>query len=207
MNSKEILTSIAEEVSICEECKLHHYREKGVPGEGPPNAEIVFIGEGPGFHENVQGRPFVGAAGEFLEELLETIDMRREDVFITNVVKCRPPGNRDPEPEELKACRGYLDRQLEAINPKVVVTLGRFSMARYIPGAKISQIHGRARRVNGLLVVPFYHPAAALHRPSLRSTVERDFAQLPELIKNPAQVPEYIHEKKEEKQAEQLSLF
>ena len=207
MTPQDVLSTIAKEVSVCEQCNLHYSRNKGVPGEGPPDAEIVFIGEGPGFHENVQGRPFVGAAGEFLEDLLAIIGLKREDVFITNVVKCRPPSNRDPQPEELKACSEYLDRQLEAIDPKVVVTLGRFSMARYIPGAKISHIHGKARRINGLLVVPFYHPAAALHRPSLQETVEEDFKKLPELIKNPAQAPEYIHEKKEEEQAEQLSLF
>ena len=207
MSSQEILKEIAEEVSVCEKCKLHYSRQKGVPGEGPPDAEIVFIGEGPGYHENVQGRPFVGAAGQFLEELLESIGMKREDVFITNVVKCRPPGNRDPEPEELAACKGYLDRQLEAISPKVVVTLGRFSMARYIANAKISYIHGKPRRVNGLLVVPFYHPAAALHRPSLRLEIEEDFARLPELIKNANQVPDYVREEQEEEQAEQLSLF
>ena len=207
MTSQEILKKIAEEVSVCEKCKLHYSRQKGVPGEGPPDADIVFIGEGPGFHENVQGRPFVGAAGQFLEELLETIGMKREDVFITNVVKCRPPGNRDPEPEELKACKGYLDRQLEAIKPKVVVTLGRFSMARYIANAQISHIHGQARRINGLLVIPFYHPAAALHRPSLRAEVEEDFAKLPGLIKNIAQVPEYVYEEQDEEKAEQLSMF
>ncbi len=207
MTSEETLKEIAEEVSHCTKCKLHYSRQKGVPGEGPPDAEIVFIGEGPGYHENVQGRPFVGAAGQFLEELLETIGMKREDVFITNVVKCRPPGNRDPEPEELAACKGYLDRQLETLNPKVVVTLGRFSMARYIANAKISHIHGKPRRVNGLLVVPFYHPAAALHRPSLRSEIEKDFAKLPGLIENAAQFPDYVREEQEEEQAEQLSMF
>ena len=207
MNSEETLKEIAEEISCCEKCKLHYSRNKGVPGEGPSQAEIVFIGEGPGFHENVQGRPFVGAAGQFLEELLGTIGMRREDVFITNVVKCRPPGNRDPKPEELKACKGYLDRQLEAINPKVVVTLGRYSMARYIPNAKISHIHGMSRRVNGLLVVPFYHPAAALHQPSLRMAIEEDFAKLPALIASADQVPEYVQEESGEEQVEQLSMF
>lgn len=207
MNAKNSLREIAKEISVCKKCALHYSRKNGVPGEGPPDAEIVFIGEGPGFHENVQGLPFVGAAGQFLEELLATIGMKREDVFITNVVKCRPPGNRDPEPEELRACKKYLDRQLAIIKPKVVVTLGRYSMARYVSNAKISHIHGRARRVNGLLVVPFYHPAAALHQPSLRSVVEEDFAKLPELIANVERVPEHVYEKKDTEQAEQLSLF
>lgn len=209
MNPEQVLENVAEEVSVCTDCKLHHSRKLGVPGEGPVDAEIVFIGEGPGFHENIQGRPFVGAAGEFLEELLSTIGMTRDEVFITNVVKCRPPGNRDPQPGELEACSSYLDRQLRAINPKVVVTLGRFSMARYISNAKISEIHGQPIKVRGLLVVPFYHPAAALHRPSLRSVVEEDFAALPELIENVDEVPTYQEEDLEDPndQAEQLSLF
>ncbi len=135
--------------------------------------------------------------------------MTREDVFITNVVKCRPPGNRDPAPEELKACSPYLDRQLQAIKPKVIVTLGRFSMARYIPHAKISEIHGQPVKVRGMLVVPFYHPAAALHRPSLRPVVEEDFAKLPELIENAEAAPVFEREEvvNNNDQAEQLSMF
>ena len=181
-----------------------------MPGEGPSNAEIMFIGEGPGFHENMQGRPFVGAAGDLLVELLDSIGMKREDVFITNVVKCRPPGNRDPAPEELKACKPYLDQQIQIINPSVIVTLGRFSMARFIPQAKISEIHGQPIRVKGLLVVPFFHPAAALHRPSLRSVVEEDFAKLPALIEGAEKAIEYQPEEPEDNnndQVEQLSLF
>jgi DNA polymerase len=208
MESEQILEQVAEEVSACTRCKLHYSRKLGVPGEGPPDAELVFIGEGPGFHENIQGRPFVGAAGEFLDELLNSIGLSRNEVFITNVVKCRPPGNRDPRPDELEACSSYLDRQLRAINPKVVVTLGRFSMARYISNAKISEIHGQPINVRGLLVVPFYHPAAALHRPSLRSVVEEDFASLPDLIANAEDVPTIEEElDSADDQAEQLSLF
>ena len=151
----------------------------------------------------------MGAAGDFLVELLAGIGLKREDVFITNVVKCRPPGNRDPHPEELAACAPYLERQLGIICPKVIVTLGRFSMARFMPNAKISEIHGEPIRVKGLLVVPFYHPAAALHRPSLKSVVEEDFARLPEFIKNAGEAPVYKPEKppEEENHAEQLSLF
>lgn len=209
MNADLELQKIADAVSTCNKCELHHSRANGVPGEGPPDAEIIFIGEGPGFHENMQGRPFVGAAGDFLVELLAGIGLKREQVYITNVVKCRPPGNRDPQPDELQACAPYLERQLQLINPKVIVTLGRFSMARFIPNAKISEIHGQPIRVRGLLVVPFYHPAAALHRPSLRSVVEEDFATLPAMIKNAAQAPAYQPEKplEEDNQAEQLSLF
>ena len=209
MNQDQVLKEIADEVASCKKCELFHSREKGVPGEGPSNAKIMFIGEGPGFHENMQGRPFVGAAGDLLVELLQEIGLNREDVFITNVVKCRPPGNRDPAPEELMACSPYLERQLQAINPKVIVTLGRFSMARFIPHAKISEIHGNPIQVKGKLVVPFYHPAAALHRPSLRADVEKDFAALPELIKNADQAPSIQVEAptEENNQAEQLSLF
>ena len=136
MTAEEGLAVVAQEVRACTQCKLHLSRKNAVPGEGPAEAEILFVGEGPGFHENEQGRPFVGAAGKFLEELLATIGMRREQVFICNVVKCRPPGNRDPLPEEIEACAAYLERQLQAVSPRLVVTLGRFSMGRYFPGAK-----------------------------------------------------------------------
>lgn len=142
----------------------------------------MFIGEGPGFHENQQGLPFVGAAGKFLDELLADAKLSRENVFITNVVKCRPPGNRDPQVEELEACKTYLERQIAAINPDVVVTLGRFSMAHFINNGKISSIHGRTFWINGRMIVPMYHPAAALHQPSLRSVVKQDFSVLPDLI-------------------------
>jgi len=203
------LKKIAEAVSNCKRCDLCHSREKGVPGEGPPNAEIMFIGEGPGFHENMQGRPFVGAAGDLLVDLLGANGMKREQVFITNVVKCRPPGNRDPLPEELEACDLFLEKQLQIINPKVIVTLGRFSMTRFIPQAKISEIHGQPVHVKGMLIVPFFHPAAALHRPSLRPAVEADFAKLPDLIRNAQQAPVYQPEEpvEENNNAEQLSLF
>lgn len=209
MNPDQALKKIAEDVSSCNKCELYHSREKGVPGEGPSNAEIIFIGEGPGFHENMQGRPFVGAAGDLLVELLDSIGMKREDVFITNVVKCRPPGNRDPAPEELKACNLFLDQQLKIINPSVIVTLGRFSMAKFFPHAKISEIHGQPTRVKGMLVVPFFHPAAALHRPSLRSVVEEDFAKLPALIDGAEKTPVIQPEEPEDNndQVEQLSLF
>ena len=208
MTPEEILAQIAAEVEVCQKCDLHYSRKNGVSGEGPANADIMFIGEGPGFHENEQGRPFVGAAGRFLEELLGQVGMKREDVFIGNVVKCRPPSNRDPQPDELAACAPYLDRQIQAINPKVIVTLGRFSMAKFLHNAKISQIHGQAMQVRGRLIVPMYHPAAALHQPSLRAVIERDFAQLPELIASAADAPEYEEETPDENaQPQQLSMF
>jgi uracil-DNA glycosylase family 4 len=205
------LDKVAQEVSVCTKCDLHYSRKRAVPGEGPANADIVFIGEGPGFHENEQGRPFVGAAGRFLDELLESIHLKRSDVFITNIVKCRPPGNRDPEPEEIETCDQYLERQIQAINPKVIVTLGRYSMGRFMPNAKISDVHGQAMKVKGRLVVAMYHPAAALHQRSLKSTVEADFACLPELIAKAEQMPEYVEENSEDNSgsdnATQLSMF
>jgi DNA polymerase len=209
MNATEILKEVAVQASVCTKCELQFSRKQAVPGEGPADAEIMFIGEGPGFHENEQGRPFVGAAGQFLDELLTGINLKRQQVYITNVVKCRPPGNRDPQTEELEACSDYLERQIKAINPKVIVTLGRYSMARFLPNAKISEIHGQAIRVHGRLIVPMYHPAAALHQPSLRSAVENDFARLPEWMAKTNSVPELPNEyvPAETQNSEQLSLF
>ena len=182
VDNQEALEQIAAEVKQCDRCVLHLSRKKAVPGDGNAHAQIMFIGEGPGFHENEQGLPFVGAAGKFLEELLASINLRREDVFITNVVKCRPPSNRDPLPDELAACDDYLERQIHIINPKIIVTLGRYSMAKFLPNAKISVVHGKPKWVNGRLIVPMYHPAAALHQGSLKPQVEADFKRLPELI-------------------------
>jgi uracil-DNA glycosylase family 4 len=190
-------------IRACTLCALHKGRTQAVPGEGPANADIMFIGEGPGFHEDRQGRPFVGAAGQFLEELLASINLTREQVYIANVVKCRPPGNRDPLPEELSACAPYLDRQIELIRPKVIVTLGRFSMARFFPGASISKIHGQPKRVGNVLVVPMFHPAAALHQPKWRPVVEADFKRLPGFIAEAAS----FGEQEPPPQAQQLSLF
>lgn len=215
MKPDEVLKQVADEVAVCQKCQLHYGRKHAVPGEGPSNAKIMFIGEGPGFYENEQGRPFVGAAGKFLEELLASIGMRREQVFIGNVVKCRPPGNRDPLPGEIGACNHYLDRQIAAINPQVIVTLGRYSMAKFLPNAKISQVHGQSFQVNGRLVVPMYHPAAALHQPSLKTDVEQDFARLPDLISKGVEAPTYPDDQEppeakpaeEKPQPRQLSLF
>ena len=211
MKSEDVLAQVADETAVCTKCELHFSRKNAVPGEGPSNADILFIGEGPGFHENEQGRPFVGAAGRFLEELLNSIGMSREEVFITNVVKCRPPGNRDPRAEEIETCTSnYLDRQIQAINPKVIVTLGRYSMGLYLPNAKIGDVHGQALVVKGRLVVPMYHPAAALHQASLKPVIERDFAKLPDLIARAAEAPEYVEQPSEDSGKEdprQLSLF
>jgi uracil-DNA glycosylase family 4 len=143
----------------------------------------MFIGEGPGFHENEQGRPFVGAAGKFLDELLAAAGLRRNEVWIGNVVKCRPPANRDPLPEELAACDAYLQRQIDAIDPSIIITLGRYSMARFMPGAKISSVHGQMKRVGQRYVIAMFHPAAALHQASLKPAVLADFGRLPELLR------------------------
>jgi DNA polymerase len=150
-----------------------------VPGEGSPRAEIIFIGEGPGFHEDQQGRPFVGQAGKLLDELLASIGLSRADVFIANVVKCRPPNNRDPLPEEVDTCRPYLLRQIELINPLLIVTLGRFSLGWFFPGDSIGRVHGTLRRLDGRFFFHLYHPAAALHAGNLRQTIQEDFSKIP----------------------------
>ena len=183
MTAEETLAQIAKEVTVCTNCELHHSRKKSVPGEGPATAEIMFIGEGPGFHENEQGRPFVGAAGKFLDQLLAQAGVTRADVWIGNVVKCRPPENRDSQPDELAACNEYLVRQIQAIDPSIIVTLGRFSMNKFFPGAKISAVHGQMRKVGERYVIAMFHPAAALHQAALKPAILADFAKLPELLK------------------------
>jgi DNA polymerase len=182
MTPEETLAQIAQEVSVCVNCVLHRTRKKSVPGEGPVSSEIMLIGEGPGFYENEQGRPFVGAAGQFLEQLLEQAGLKRSDVWIGNVVKCRPPGNRDPLPEELAACDVYLERQIAVIDPKIIITLGRFSMNKFLLDAKISVVHGQMRRVGNRFVIPMYHPAAALHQPKWRPQIMADFGKLPKQL-------------------------
>jgi DNA polymerase len=176
------LRELAGRISVCQSCDLAKTRTHAVPGEGNPSAEIVFIGEGPGFYEDQQARPFVGPAGKFLDELLASIGLKRSDVFICNVLKCRPPANRDPLPGEIAACKPWLDQQIETISPRVIVTLGRFSMSRYFPGQSISKIHGQPRKLGDVTVVPMYHPAAALHQASLRKTIESDFLKLPAVL-------------------------
>jgi len=184
------LDQIAREVSVCTACALHRSRLNAVPGEGPDNAAIMFIGEAPGWHENQQGRPFVGPAGQFLEELLASIGMKREQVFIANVVKCRPPENRDPLPDEIKTCEPYLDQQIALIKPKLIVTLGRYSMAKFFPKESISKIHGLARRQGDFVVLALYHPAAALHQPRYKADIEADFQKIPQLLAEAAKVEE-----------------
>jgi uracil-DNA glycosylase family 4 len=223
MGGEAILAQIADEVRGCTRCALAKRRTLAVPGEGNLLSDVLLVGEGPGAREDATGRPFVGPAGQLLTELLRGIGWEREDVFITNIVKCRPPGNRDPEPEEAAACAGYLERQERALDPAVIVTLGRHSLQRYLPGARIGAVHGHLRRsFNGQHVFPMYHPAAALHQASLRETLFRDIRGLPaalldarraldderaasvqaEAVAAPAQVPDAVVD-----DAEQMTLF
>lgn len=200
------LLELYEQIRACTKCDLAQGRTHAVPGEGPANAEIMFIGEAPGFHEDREGRPFVGAAGKYLDELLASIGMQRAQVYICNVIKCRPPQNRDPLPEEIEACKSYLDRQIELINPQVILTISRFAMARWFPDRKISEIHGKPKRIGHHVIVPMYHPAAALHQPSLKRVLEEDFKRIPQILKEMA----HLQEEEESKLvpvAQQMSLF
>jgi DNA polymerase len=176
------LTELYKEIRNCHKCEIARTRTQAVPGEGPENADIMFIGEAPGYNEDLQGRPFVGQAGQFLNELLDSIDLKREQVYITNIIKTRPPGNRDPLPVEIHNCKAWLDRQLEIIRPKVIVTLGRYSMSRFFPGKTISQIHGTSVEKDGVIYFAMYHPAAALHQQSLRDTLKKDMQKIPGLL-------------------------
>lgn len=181
----QALDAIAAEIARCTRCRLHEGRTRVVPGEGNPDTEVVFVGEGPGFNEDRQGRPFVGRAGRVLVDLLALIGWRREDVFITNVVKCRPPENRDPEPDEIAACAPFLARQLEVLDPALVVTLGRHSMGRFMPGARISQVHGTWLKADPALGAPdalvyaMYHPAAADRSPEVMRQSRLDAESIP----------------------------
>lgn len=176
------LEEIAQQIATCTRCRLHESRTHVVPGEGPADAEVMFIGEGPGFYEDQQGRPFVGPSGQLLDKFLALVDMTREQVYITNVIKCRPPNNRDPLPSEIQTCAPYLEQQIEVIDPRIIVTLGRYSMERYFPGAKITRIHGRARRDGNRVYLPLYHPAYVLRNSRAMPAAEADFAKIPKLL-------------------------
>lgn len=174
------LQEIREDVLSCQKCRLAGTRHLAVPGEGDYESEIMFIGEAPGATEDGKGISFCGAAGNFLDEMLESIGLDRDKIFITNVVKCRPPNNRDPEDDEKKVCRPYLEKQIELIKPKLIVCLGRHATASLLPGQpSISTIHGKAlKRPNQIVYLPLYHPAAALHNGSLRETLMHDFQKI-----------------------------
>jgi DNA polymerase len=195
------LAQLCEEIIACQDCELAKYRTKVVPGEGAEDADLLFIGEAPGWHEDQQGRPFVGPAGQFLDQLLASIGLRREEVYIANVIKCRPPQNRDPLPEEIQSCRKWLDRQIEIIQPQMIITLGRYSLARYFTNQSIGKIHGKPRKSGGVIYYPMYHPAAALHQGSLRRTIETDMLKIPQLLAQGEELPQ------DEVESQQLSLF
>jgi len=182
------LAEIAKQVEGCKKCPLWK-NPKAVPGEGNPEAEVMLMGEAPGYYESIQGRPFVGAAGQLLTQLLKSIGFDRSEVFICNMLRHRPPNNRDPLPEEIKACEPYLDEQIKIINPKIIVTLGRFSMAKFLPDQYISRIHGQPRNINfaGLpagrqgkkrIIIPMYHPAAALRSSIIMEEIKKDFQKI-----------------------------
>ena len=207
------LEEIAGLVRNCNDCPLGMGRTHAVPGEGPADAEIMFIGEGPGLQEDRQGRPFVGPAGQFLDGLLASIGMRREEVFIANMIKCRPPQNRDPQPTEMSACGKYLDRQIELIDPRLIVTLGRFSLGRFFPGESITRARGKARQKDGRYIYPVMHPAAGLRRQELRASIIQDFKAIPDILDQVYRAPvnsgpvEEPQEETQEPPTQQLNLF
>lgn len=186
------LTEVYRQIASCQDCELAKHRNKVVPGEGPEDADLLFIGEAPGWNEDQQGRPFVGAAGGFLDQLLASIGLRREQVYIANVIKCRPPQNRDPFPDEIQACSKWLDHQVEIIQPRVIVTLGRYSLAKYFPGESIGKIHGKPRKQNDIIYYPMYHPAAALHQGSLRKIIQEDMLRIPQILTQWERIPEEV---------------
>ena len=197
------LNELHEEIRHCQKCELARYRNRAVPGEGAEDAEIMFIGEAPGQHEDQQGRPFVGPAGKFLEELLGLINLKRQQVYIANVIKCRPQGNRDPLPQEVIACRPWLERQIELISPQIIVTLGRYSMALFFPQKSIGKIHGTAEKRDGVIYYAMYHPAAALHQYSLKETIKADMLKIPQLLAQVKNMPEA----EKEPEIKQLNMF
>ncbi|MDQ6602898.1 MAG: uracil-DNA glycosylase [Chloroflexota bacterium] len=199
------LEGIAEEIRVCTKCELCKMRTKAVPGDGPVDAPILFIGEAPGFHEDQRGHPFIGAAGNLLNDLLASVGIERSQVFITNLVKCRPPGNRDPLPDEISTCTSnYLDRQIALINPRMIVAIGRYSMARYFPGEKIMKIHGQPKRADGRIYFPMVHPAAALHQPAFMEHVKEDIKKIPALLE---EAKAMAAPENDEGSPAQLSLF
>ncbi|MFC2006358.1 uracil-DNA glycosylase [Chloroflexota bacterium] len=195
------LNELYEEIALCQQCEIAKFRTKVVPGEGAEGAEILFIGEAPGWHEDKQGRPFVGPAGKFLDSLLSSINLKRGQVYIANVIKCRPTGNRDPLPVEIRNCHKWLEKQIELISPKMIVTLGRYSMAMFFPGKSISKIHGTAQKRDNVIYYAMYHPAAALHQQSLRQAIESDMLKIPSLLAEAKNVTEA------EPEPQQLKMF
>ena len=183
------LEDLCQQILKCKKCPLHKGRTNAVPGEGNPKSKIMFLGEAPGKQEDLQGKPFVGQAGKFLDELLKLANLSRENVFITNVVKCRPPENRDPLPEEIQTCLPYLKEQIKLIKPTLIVTLGRHAMYQFLPKEfKISQVHGQPKKMvntktgESQVYYPVFHPAAALYHGNLKKDLERDFKKIPRVL-------------------------
>lgn len=203
MDKIEELVKLKQEMEEDTSLPLRTSETRLVFGEGNPDAELYFLGEGPGFNENLQGRPFVGQAGKLLDRILSGIGLKREDVYISNVVRFRPPQNRDPEPSEIAAFQPYVDREIEIINPSVIVTLGRFSMGKFLPGEKISQIHGKPRelrwRGKDVTIMPMYHPAAALRAGVVMQQFVEDFKKLPQILEK--------FKEKNQQQPEQMELI
>jgi len=198
------LSELNKEIAVCRKCEIAKYRTKVVPGEGNENAEILFIGEAPGYHEDQLGRPFVGPAGQLLDKLLNSINLKRQQVYIANVIKCRPPNNREPLPGEIENCRHWLEQQIELIHPRMIVTLGRYSMAKFFPGKTISKIHGTGQKQDGVVYFAMYHPAAALHQQSLRQTIEADMLKIPQYLEEAKKTVEVEFKPPE---AQQLTMF
>ena len=207
MDKELLLSRLVKKIEDCKRCNLWKGATQAVPGEGDSDAKVVFVGEGPGFHEDRLGQPFVGQAGKLLDKLLSSIQISRSQVFIGNLVKHRPPENRDPAPSEIAACKVWLDQQLEIINPKIVVTLGRHSLAKFLPTSKISQVHGKALRVNRQVVIPMYHPAAALRSRDVLVNLEEDFRKNAEILRDPDKISEVEELKDSNKDPNQMGFF
>ena len=207
--AKEKLEAVAERIRACRDCPLGSSRTNAVPGTGPADARVMLIAEGPGKNENEKGVPFVGPAGDFLDDLLPLAELGRDEVFITNMLKCQAPGNRDPEAGELAACNKHLEAQLEIIQPELIVTLGRFSLEKFLPGEKsISEARGKLRKKNGLFIFPVMHPAAGLRRNDFRDRVVEDFAAIPQaLLSIKEDPPEEEPEPQQDPTTVQGSLF
>lgn len=212
MTKEQKLNQLKKQVERCRKCPLWRTRNKVVFGEGNPDSEIMFVGEAAGMQEDLQGRPFVGAAGKFLNEMLALIHFKRKNIYISNILKCRPPGNRDPLPDEVEACWPYLVEQIKIIKPKLIITLGRHALERFIPGLGISRVHGQPKRreipeLGKFIFYPLYHPAAALYRGNLKETLVEDFKKIPKVLEKVDELPEEKREETKEEVVEQKKLF
>ncbi len=199
------LQELHKTIAVCTDCDLCRTRTHAVPGEGAPDAEVMLVGEAPGFYKDQQARPFIGPAGRFLDALITSAGLKREQLYIANVIKCRPPDNRDPLPTEIEACRKHLRRQIELIKPRLIVTLGRYSLSWFFPRESIGKVHGRPRTRDGICFLPMYHPAAALHAGNMRKVIEEDFRRIPEVLETARQAQPVATAP--EPEPEQMRLF